>query len=257
MFSIADLELEGTLDNLDDADNYAGWIFGLMKPYLGEAVLEVGAGHGTFTEILASQATRVVASDLSGRCAAVLAERFATVPNVEIIHGGIEACASGGPFDTAVLVNVLEHIEGDDAALVHLSELLTTGGRLILWVPAFAALYSEFDRKVGHFRRYQLARLKSQLVRAGYMVEEIRYANSIGVIAWWVVACLLRRTPTGRSSVQAFDRYLVPVVKWLESKRRPPFGQSIFAVAIRPPEPNRPLEPSLTACDEQLSPPGR
>ncbi len=236
-FVDADEELQGTLDDLDGASNYAAWIFALMEPYLGAKLLELGAGHGTFTDLLANSGRQVVASDLSERCATVLEERFSNVPNVQVVHGGVDASATYGPFDTAILVNVLEHIEDDDDALGRLYESLEADGRLVLWVPAFEALYSEFDRKVGHFRRYKIAGLRSQLERAGFQVEDLRYANSLGAIAWWVVARMLRRTPTRRASVQVFDRYAVPMVRWFESKRHPPFGQSVFAVAIRPGRP--------------------
>ena len=231
-FFDADVELDDTLDNLDGADNYASWIYGLMEPYLGREILEVGAGNGTFTEILAARPERrVVATDLSQRSVDVLRRRFARAANVEIIRSDVSANARPGTFDTAVVVNVLEHIEDDNEALRQLSRSLRTGGRLILWVPAFEALYADFDRKVGHFRRYQLAGLKAQLSAAGFEVHQVHYANAIGALAWWAVARVLRRTPTRRSSVVLFDRYVVPVVRYLESKHHPPFGQSIFAVA--------------------------
>jgi SAM-dependent methyltransferase len=230
-FSLADLELESTLDNLDEAENYSHWILEMVEPFLGDEVLEVGAGHGTFTALLAQQQVRVVATDLSERCVGVLQDRFVGVSNVEVVRGDIESVAERGPFNTAILINVLEHIEDDDSALRALSGSLKEGGRLILWVPAFEALYAEFDRKVGHFRRYEINGLTAQLSRAGFTIVEMRYANALGAMAWWVVARMLRGTPTQRTSVNLFDRYAVPVVKWLESRRPPPFGQSIFAVA--------------------------
>jgi SAM-dependent methyltransferase len=232
-FSVADVELEDTLDNLDGAENYARWIFGLLEPFLGEEILEVGAGHGTFTQLLSERRGRVVATDLSERCVRVLRDRFYSLPNVEVVRGDTRICAGLGPFDTVILINVLEHIEDDDAALRHLWESLKPGGRLALWVPAFPVLYAEFDRKVGHFRRYHLRGLTSQLSSAGFTVVKVRYANAIGAVAWLAVARLLRGTPTRRRSVELFDRYGVPVVRWLESRRPPPFGQSIFAVAVR------------------------
>jgi SAM-dependent methyltransferase len=228
--------LQETLDNLDEATNYAQWIFALMEPYLGERVLEVGAGHGTFTEILARDGRSVVASEISVRCAKVLKERFSNVESVEVIQGDIGVSASRGPFDTVILINVLEHIENDDDALRRLSAALRLGGWLVLWVPAFPALYSDFDRKVGHFRRYTLSGLEAQLRRTGFKVENIRYTNAVGAIAWWVVAHVLRRTPTRRASVRAFDRWAVPMVKWIESKLCPPFGQSIFVAASAQPD---------------------
>jgi SAM-dependent methyltransferase len=242
-FSAADSELEDTLDSLDGADNYTRWIMGMMEPYLGADVLEVGAGHGTFTEVLAGREMRVVATDLSERCAGVLRSRFFGVSNVEVVQGDIQMAAARGPFDAAVLINVLEHIEDDDEALRQLWATLKVGGRLLLWVPAFEALYTDFDRKIGHFRRYRRETLSAQLGNAGFTVVEIRYANSIGAVAWWLVARVLRRTPTRPSSVKLFDRYVLPIVKLLEAKVRPPFGQSILAVAVRP-EPAGAIRPA-------------
>ena len=72
----SDTELASTLDNLDAAANYADWIVSLMAPYLRGRILEIGAGHGTFTELLARYGT-VTATELSERAVGVLRERFA------------------------------------------------------------------------------------------------------------------------------------------------------------------------------------
>ena len=232
-FSAADAELAATLDNLDGADNYAGWIFELIEPYLGHEVLEVGAGHGTFTAMLASTAKRVVASDLSERCVSRLRERFSGEQSVEILHGSVDSAAGHGPFDSVILINVLEHIQDDDGALREISRLLRPGGRVVLWVPAFSLLYSDFDRKIGHYRRYRRPELRTQLARAGYEVRDIRYVNAVGAVAWLVLARLLRRTPTRGTPVKVFDRYFVPRLKRLERRWPPPFGQSVLAVATR------------------------
>lgn len=234
-FSAADVELQETLDNLDDADNYATWIFELIAPYLGDEVLEVGAGHGTFTEILARKAKRVVTSDPSERCVGILRRRFSEDSSVEVLHGSIDAAATRGPFETVILINVLEHIKDDDGALRELAGLLVKpGGRVVLWVPAFSFLYSDFDRRIGHHRRYLKAGLRTQLSYAGYEVQHIRYVNAVGAVAWLVVARFLRRAPTSGTPVKLFDRYFVPVLKRLERRWHPPFGQSVFAVAAWP-----------------------
>jgi SAM-dependent methyltransferase len=249
---MADAELEDALDNLDGAQNYARWIFSLMEPYLGNDILEVGAGHGTFTDLLARRQARVVATDLSERCVGVLRERFSAATNVEILQGETGLGTRSGPFDTAILINVLEHIEDDDLALRQLWDSLQPGGRLVLWVPAFQGLYADFERRVGHFRRYQRDGLRCQLSRVGFTVVQIHYANAIGAMIWWVVARQLGATPTRRLSVTAFDRGLIPIIRRLESRRPPPFGQSIFAVAVRPREssPVPPLDsPAWTAGD--------
>jgi len=231
-FADADRELADSLESLDEVGNYAHWIFDLLEPHLGPTVLEVGAGHGTFTELIAA-GRDVVATELSQRCVATLHDRFDGHPGVAVLSTDVAGAVSHGPFDAAVLINVLEHIEDDDRALLDLAPALAPGGRLILWVPAFESLYSDFDRRVGHFRRYRVPQLRAKLISAGLEPVDIRYVNSLGAVAWWVVARQLRRTPTSRGSAQLFDRMAVPVVRRVERRIKMPFGQSILAVAIR------------------------
>ncbi len=233
-FSDADGQLAETLDTLDGGTNYASWIAEWIAPSLGPEVLEIGAGHGTITEHLAQAGRRVVASDLSERCVGILADRFRGSPNVEVLQGSIEVAATKGPYDTAVLVNVLEHISDDGEALRQVNDLLKGGGRLVLWVPAFEFLYSEFDRKIGHHRRYRIGELESKLHEAGFEVPQIRYVNSVGAIGWLMIARILRRDPVGGGGALLFDRYVVPLLRTVERRWRPPFGQSIFVSAVKP-----------------------
>ena len=89
--------------------------------------------------------------------------RFAGSDEVEVPHADVAALgADDRKFDSVVLVNVLEHIDDDVGALADLRELLEPGGRLCVFVPAFDGLYSDFDRRIGHRRRYR----RSQLVTA-------------------------------------------------------------------------------------------
>lgn len=233
-FSQADEALSETLDNLDGAENYAAWIFSLFERYLGPAVLEVGAGHGTISSLIVPRCERLLALDLSERCVKLLSSRFSDDPRVEVLRGEVASLDEHGTFDTVVLVNVLEHIEDDDAALVKLFDLLKPGGRLVLWVPAFQMLYADFDRKVGHHRRYRRNALGAQLSGVGFGLVESRYVNAFGAISWFFFARLMRGEPTSERLVRLVDRGIVPGVRWVETRLQPPFGQSVFVVAERP-----------------------
>jgi SAM-dependent methyltransferase len=175
----------------------------------------------------------VVATDLSERCVSELRARYAGVPGVEVRQNDVAEAAEGGPYDSIVLVNVLEHLEDDATAVKQLASALRPGGHLILWVPAFDRLYSEFDRQVGHHRRYRIAELRRLVLNAGLESTDIRYVNTVGAIACWLVACRLGQIPTRTGRVQLFDRAVVPLLRRLESGWRPPFGQSVFCVATR------------------------
>jgi SAM-dependent methyltransferase len=232
-FEEADTELADTLANLEGAANYADWIMALAEPHLGEHVLEVGAGHGSMTERLAARG-RVTATELSERCVPLLEERYRHYDHVTVFHGDVLANTALGPFDSVVLVNVLEHIENDEKALRSLMRLLRPGGTVVLYVPALEGLYSDFDRRIGHHRRYRRAQLASVMLRAGLEPVDLRYVNTVGALAWWLMARKLRRSPTAGWAVELYDKAVVPVLRRLESGRRPPVGQSIFAVGRRP-----------------------
>jgi SAM-dependent methyltransferase len=235
-FGEADAALEATLLSLEGAHNYNAWIYSLLRPHLGDEVLEIGAGHGTFTELMSGR-RRLVVTDLSERCVAVLRDRYGDADGIEIYQADIEESIALGSFDSIVLVNVLEHIKDDLTAMKHLARGLKPGGRLLLWVPASPRLYSEFDRRIGHYRRYGVEDLASLAQAVGLEVRDIRHVNLVGALAWWLLARQLRRTPTKEGGVRLYDTVFVPIMQRLEARWRPPFGQSIFSVAARP-QPN-------------------
>jgi 2-polyprenyl-3-methyl-5-hydroxy-6-metoxy-1,4-benzoquinol methylase len=234
-FGGADAELTNVLADLDTlTGNYADWIVDLMGPHLGSRVLEVGAGHGTITARLADGQRNVIASDLSPRCVDVLHERFAARADVEVVKGDARAAAEGRRIDTAVLVNVLEHIPDDVQALRDLYDALQPGGTVVVFAPALPALYGAFDRRVGHCRRYRRSTLATALSRAGFDVPAAHYVNAPGTFAWWLVVRQLGGTPTQGGLAGLYDRAVVPWTRRIEAVAPPRFGQSLFAVGRKP-----------------------
>lgn len=199
-------------------------------------MLEVGAGLGEF----ASQLTgleRLVVTDVDPAAVASMAARFADRPEVEARQLDLGAAALpdvGAPVSTVVAINVLEHIEDDAGALRALAGLVEPGGRIVLWVPAYMQLYGEFDRLVGHVRRYTPATLRAAVVAAGLVPRDVRPVNLLGGVAWWVV---VRRGGAGSPDprmVAVYDRFVVPVTRALERRVRAPFGQTVLGVAEVP-----------------------
>ena len=230
-FADADENLSTTLADLDRlSGRYADWIVDLMDPYLGGQVLEVGAGHGTITERIAGGGRHVVASDLSFNCVDVLERRFAHRDDIEVVLGDARRAAKGRTLDSVVLVNVLEHIDNDTQALRDIYEMLEPGGHVVLFVPALPRLYGEFDRRVGHMRRYTRSTLATSLSRAGFSVPHARYVNMPGTVAWWLVVRQLGKTPTDGGLAGIYDRAVVPWARKLEARIDAPVGQSLLAV---------------------------
>jgi 2-polyprenyl-3-methyl-5-hydroxy-6-metoxy-1,4-benzoquinol methylase len=231
-FDDSDAELATTLDSLSDAPNYTDWIYSLCEPHVGSKVLEVGAGHGDLTQRL-MDGRSVTVTELSKRCADLLDERFGHRANIDVRRCEISEVPEHDHFDSAVLVNVLEHIEDDEQALRDLHDRLRPGGRVVVFAPAFDGLYSDFDRRVGHHRRYRKAQLVEVADRAGFSIVDARYVSALGALTWWAYARHMRGIPTASQNVRLWDRLIVPFVRRAETRKPPRFGQSVFLVGER------------------------
>ena len=132
-------------------------------------------------------------------------------------------------IDTIVCCNVLEHIEGDEAALADMHSLLVPGGRLALLVPALQRIYGTLDEHLRHFRRYEKAELEGKVRAAGFTLEDCRFLNRPGVFGWWLNGRVLRRRVLPKGQLRAF-RWIVPLLKREESSP-PSYGMSLLAIA--------------------------
>lgn len=221
---------EQTLRRMAGAQNYNVWLLSRAGSSLGNRVLDVGAGIGTFTAMAADACAHVVAVERDARFAEILRRRFAKRPNVSVVEADAIDLSrrDSPPFDTILCFNVLEHVERDDLALRALRELLAPDGRLLLLVPAHPLLYSSLDRVVAHKRRYAKRHLRTLLRATGFEIEVLRYVNPIGAVGWLLQARLLGHEAISATALGLYDR-LVPALTALD-RFDLPFGLSLWAV---------------------------
>jgi SAM-dependent methyltransferase len=217
---------------MSGAQNYIDWLAGLADPHLGDHPLEVGAGLGDYVERWARPGRVVTASEADPDRLAVLHRRFRGRPDV-VVRELTAPIEETGDHTAVVALNVLEHIEDDVAVLRSFGGLVRPGGRVVLLVPAFMVAMSDFDRAVGHHRRYTRATLHRALAEAGLRPLESHYVNAVGLVGWIVLMRLLHRR-TDETPLAFFDRRVVPTMRRVESRVHPPFGQSLFSVAQVP-----------------------
>jgi 2-polyprenyl-3-methyl-5-hydroxy-6-metoxy-1,4-benzoquinol methylase len=224
---------EGYRDVEGTTERYNRWIFDLIRPDIRGKILEIGAGTGKFSAQLRSLGSSLTAVEPSVRLGKHLRERVVQIPDVTIVEG-VLSDVTEREFDAAVMLNVLEHIEDDGAVLTEVLERLAPGGTLSIWVPAFEFLYSDFDKKVGHFRRYRKPQLVQVVTAAGFTVRSARYVNLPGFFAWWLTMRATKSDLDGGRLTDIYDRIVVPVTSRVEKIIHPPFGLSVLLVAERP-----------------------
>jgi SAM-dependent methyltransferase len=231
---LGDSELQTEqLEELTEAVNYRAWLVSLALPYLGDRPLEVGSGIGDYAAALAAAGLDVTASDAEPGRVKQLAERFSETPNVSVRELTLPA-TEPGDYSAVVAFNVLEHIPEDVAAVRGMAELLRPGGAVVLYVPAFMFAFSDLDASIGHQRRYRIGQLRRVCEAAGLTVERIHYVNSLGLLAWFVGIRLMKRQPHAGPMLRIWDSVVIRVLRRVETRWRPPFGQSVFAVARSP-----------------------
>jgi len=212
------------------------WVYGRVRGELGRRVLDAGAGIGTYTELLAEDNRAVVSLERDDEFAARLRERFADDDRVTVFQADLaspEGLPDFEPADSALCLNVLEHVEDDVRALRNIRARVEPGGRLIALVPAYPALFNSMDRAMGHYRRYTRRQLLERLAQGGWLVEASLHINVFGVPGWFVAGSLQRRSTPGRDLTVLFDR-LLPVFSVLEEALvRGVFGLSIVASCRR------------------------
>ncbi|MBN1420757.1 MAG: class I SAM-dependent methyltransferase [Planctomycetes bacterium] len=227
--------LEHSLHVLATISNYNRWIFRAFEDSIGEDILEVGCGTGNITEFLLTRG-RVTALDVDESFVGCARERFRDHPLLTALEGDIlcpPAALEPDRFDTVVCLNVLEHIEDDEEALANMRDLLAPGGRAIILVPALRLLFGTIDAALGHVRRYARGELAGKLRRQGFEPRAVRFLNALGALGWFASGKILRRRFIPVRQARIFDR-IVPVASAIERLLRPPFGQSLLAVAEKP-----------------------
>lgn len=217
---------------LKEAANYRAALITSFRPWLRGQLLEVGAGIGQMSQAMRAltDVTRHVAVEPDAKFLPTLHQ---ILPAADIVEGTAHNVPPGQPWDALVSINVLEHIEHDDAELAFYAQLLAPRrGHLCLFVPARQEIYAPLDKDFGHFRRYNAPALRAQLERAGFEIVTLRYYNLLGYFAWWWSFCVRKNRGFKTPAVRFYDRCLFPPVFWCEHKIcRPPIGQSLMVVA--------------------------
>lgn len=154
-------------------------VTGLLKRFLPEfpgaktqvpAWLDAGPGMGVYLEPWMKISQKLVVVDISRE---VLDNLDRTLPP-EVVQRIDRVCASltalpfaDNTFSVVTALDVVEHIQEDVQAVREILRVLTPEGVGILAVPAYPWLWSEFDRKVQHVRRYTRRSFRAMLEKAG------------------------------------------------------------------------------------------
>jgi SAM-dependent methyltransferase len=229
--------LSVALQDIEQAmPRFARWLYHTVRGDLGERVLDAGAGIGTYTELLLDEGKSVIALEYDDAFVTEMKQRFNDDPRVSVHQADLGDLGGLPVFpeaDSAICLNVLEHIEDDLQGIRNIRDRVRPGGTLVALVPAYSWLLNPMDRTLGHHRRYARRRFLERLAEGGWVVERCFRFNAFGIPGWFVAGTLLRRNKPGRDLTRLYD-FLVPAFAFLERNVvRGAVGLSLVAVCRR------------------------
>ena len=221
----------GALEVLEGADNYNNWISKNFVGKLEGPILEIGAGTGNISKHFINLSPFYL-TDVDKPMLKKLKDKYLK-HKVHVEYFDINKMPPKKYFNlfkSVIGVNVLEHIEKDEKALINLNKIIKNKGKIALLVPAKRWSYTRVDKELGHFRRYEKKELIEKLNTSGFVVEEIYFFNFLGLLSWKGRDILRRDKFMSQRQIKLFDS-IVPMLKTIEGMVRPPVGISLIVIA--------------------------
>lgn len=218
------------LDLFSHATHWKNYWSQFVTPHLKGNVLEVGAGNGNNTALLCrAEIDRWICAEPDAKLLKKVEEKvFSRAKDFRTVRGTIHA-VSENDFDAILYLDVLEHIQEDRAELEQASAKLKPGGKLILLSPSHPFLFSEFDRTIGHFRRYNRESLRG-CVPSPLKEIELKYLDSVGLFASLANRWVLKKSYPSLADIKLWDSWMVPVSLWTDRLTQFHFGKSILGI---------------------------
>ncbi|MDF0486887.1 class I SAM-dependent methyltransferase [Sphingomonas sp. H39-1-10] len=139
-------------------------------------ILEIGCGTGHNLPMLAQFGT-VEAIEIDPAAREIASQRLGKPVGAAPLPAltGVER----GAYDLIAVLDVVEHIEDDVAALKAMAQCLKPGGKILITVPAHQWMWSAHDTVNHHHRRYSKASLAKAIGAAGLKARKLGYFNSL------------------------------------------------------------------------------
>lgn len=221
------------LELFKNADNWKRYFSKHIAQYIKGDVLEVGAGIGINTSYLSATKNEITSWSLLEPDEELASQITAytdnvDIPNKSIINGTITSVQLQR-YDTIIYIDVLEHIEASKQEIELLKQCLKPGGHAIILVPAYNFLFNDFDRRIGHFRRYDKQLLLKDINKQ-LSVVHLFYLDSIGFFASLMNKLVLKKELPSPGNVHLWDKFMIPLSYVFDTLFFKSFGKSLIGV---------------------------
>ncbi len=219
--------LEAT-ERFDNANFHIKYCLYFLKRYLFGNVLEVGAGCGSFTKnYYNGKIKNILLTELDKKNIKSLKSRFKNFKNIKVSNNSIENIK--GKFETILYFHVLEHIKDDWKELINAKKKLKKNGHLIIIVPAGKKIYSNLDKAVGHYRRYEKRFFKKEMLNLKR--KRLYLLDGLGYLLYFLNKLIFKKEVfPSKIKIFIWDKIFTPLTIVFDYLTNYNFGKCILVV---------------------------
>jgi len=214
------------LDTFDAAKKFRNYQIYYLKSYIKDPFLEVGAGKGGLTNLYEKFTKDITLLEPDNKLFQILKKKFKR-KKIKIKNQTIDKIKF--KYQTIIYFDVLEHIKDDLKEVKVASKKLKKSGNLIFNVPAHQLFYNEFDKAVGHFKRYNKKDFQDIEKKTDLKIEKLIYYDSIGLL-FLILNKIFRLKKTNLKNKIYFWNILIPLSKIIDKLTFNKFGKSLLCV---------------------------
>lgn len=216
------------LEIFDKAHLWRGYLYLILKKFIGKKILEVGAGIGSFTKIYFEKSSNITLSEIDNSNHDILIKKFSLNKNVKVENKIINEFNE--TFDTILYLSVLEHIENDEKEIANALDRLEEGGHLIICAPAHNYMYSNFDKEIGHFRRYEMSFFNKLSLKNAFIKKKF-FIDSLGHLIYFLnKIAFSKEVYPSKLKIFIWDKILIPVTFIVDFFSFYKFGKNIICI---------------------------
>lgn len=217
-------------EKFDNAKFHRRYCLSFIKKFINGKILEIGAGCGSFTKDYIESNKDITLTETDKKNFSDLKQIFKDNNNVKVSDKHIYD--ETGYFDTILYLHVLEHIKNDVDEIKEVYKKLNTNGHLIVMVPAHQKLYTNFDKSIGHFRRYEREFFKSELL--GLRRIKLLSLDSMGLLLYSLNKIFFKKENfPSNFKIFIWDKIFTPITIITDFLTNYKFGKCIVAVYIK------------------------
>ena len=214
------------LNIFDAAKKFRKYQIDFLKKYIKDPFLEVGPGKGGFVNLYRKFTNNITLIEPDNKLFQSLKKRFRKT-DIKIKNHTIKK--ERLKYQTIIYFDVLEHIEDDLNEVMLASARLKKDGRLIFNVPAHQLFYNQFDKSVGHFKRYSKKDFMIMEKMTNLKIQKLIYYDSIGLIFLILNKVFKLKDGNLKNKIYLWN-ILIPLSRFIDKVTFNKLGKSLFCV---------------------------